>query len=137
MTDPFSGTWELNPATSQFDPNHRPSKGTMRLKRAADGTYTLSAEGVNAKGEAVRERPQTFVADGTPRPLPDFPGLTTVASQPDARTLRVEARRDDGSVAGEGTYVVSADGQSLVATTAGFDTQLRRFETTTAWDRVG
>lgn len=28
------------------------------------------------------------------------------------------------------------DSRSLTATTAGFDTQLRRFETTTAWDRI-
>lgn len=136
MTDPFTGTWELNPAASKFDPNHRPSQGTMRLERAPDGGYVLTAEGLNAKGEPVRERPQTFVPDGKAYPLPDFPGLTTVASQPDARTLRVEARREDGSVAGEGTYVVSADGRSLTATTAGFDTQLRRFETMTSWDRV-
>ena len=30
---------------------------------------------------------------------------------------------------------VAADGQSLTATTAGFDTQLRRFEMRTVWDR--
>ncbi|HEX6323508.1 MAG TPA: hypothetical protein VFZ36_07275 [Vicinamibacterales bacterium] len=135
MTDPFVGTWILNPAASEFDPNHRPSRGKMTLGRNAEGAYLLTAEGVNAKGETVSERPQTFVPDGRPYPLPDFPGLTTVASLPDARTLRVEARREDGSVAGEGTYVVSDDGQSLVATTAGFDTQLRRFETKTAWER--
>jgi hypothetical protein len=136
MTDPFVGTWELNPAASQFDPNHKPSQGTMRLERTPGGAYRLSAEGVNAKGEKVAERPQTFVPDGRPYPLPDFPGLTTVASQLDALTLRVEARREDGSLAGEGTYAVSEDGRSLVATTAGFDSQLRRFETKTAWDRL-
>ncbi len=136
MTSPFTGTWTLNPAASQFDPNHRPSQGTMRLELTPEGAYVLTAEGVNAKGEKVAERPQTFVADGKPHPLPDFPGLTTVASQPDARTLRVEARREDGSLAGQGTYVVSEDGRSLVATTAGFDSQLRRFETQTAWNRM-
>ncbi|HUF24578.1 MAG TPA: hypothetical protein VMN81_10655 [Vicinamibacterales bacterium] len=136
MTDPFTGTWTLNPTASQFDPNHRPGKGTMRLELTPEGAYVLNAEGMNAKGEMITERPQTFVPDGRPYPLPDFPGLSSVASQPDGRTLRVEARREDGSLAGEGTYVVSADGRSLSATTAGFDTQLRRFETMTAWDKI-
>jgi hypothetical protein len=31
---------------------------------------------------------------------------------------------------------VSADGTSLTATATGFDSQLRRFEVTTGWDRV-
>ena len=44
-------------------------------------------------------------------------------------------KREDGSVAGEGTYVVSQDGTSMTASTAGFDSQLRRFEMRTAWDR--
>lgn len=135
MTDPFTGTWTLNPAASRFAPTHRPTKGTMRLELTPEG-YVLNAEGVNQKGETVSEGPQTFVPDGRPYPLADFPGLTSVASRPDAHTLRVEARREDGSLAGEGTYVVSADGRSLTATTAGFDTQLRRFETMTAWDRI-
>jgi hypothetical protein len=31
---------------------------------------------------------------------------------------------------------VSADGRSLSAVTAGFDSQLRQFEQRTAWDKV-
>ena len=42
---------------------------------------------------------------------------------------------DITDVPGQGRYVVTDDGQSLSATTAGFDTQLRRFETLTVWDR--
>ncbi len=32
MQDPLSGTWKLNPGGSDFDPNHRPSAGTMVLE---------------------------------------------------------------------------------------------------------
>jgi hypothetical protein len=46
------------------------------------------------------------------------------------------ARREDGSMVGSGRYVVSSDLQTLTATTSGFDTQLRRFESQTVWDRV-
>ncbi len=136
MHDPFVGTWTLNPARSQFDPNHSPSEGTMSWELDGSGFYVMRAQGVNAKGEKVSERPQTMIPDGRPYPIPDFPGLTTVTSRPDARTIRAEARREDGSIAGEGTYVVSEDGASLTATAAGFDTQLRRFDTRTVWDRL-
>ena len=135
MHDPFVGTWTLNCEKSAFDPNHRPRAGNMRLERETSGAYVLNAEGMNAKGEPVAERPQRLVPDGRAYPVPDFPGLTAVTTQPDPSTLHAEVRREDGSIAGEGRYVVSADGQSMVASTAGFDTQLRRFETKTHWDR--
>lgn len=81
------------------------------------------------------ERPQTFIPDGQPRPIPDLPGLSAVTTQPNSRTILAEVRREDGSLVGQGRYVVSTDGRSLDATTAGFDTQLRRFEMKTVWDR--
>jgi len=136
MSDLFVGTWKLNRDKSTFDANHRPSEGTMRLEPTASGGYLLSASGKNQRGEAVTERPQTFVPDGKPYPIDGMPGLATITSRPDALTLRAEVRREDGSLAGEGSYAVSPDGASLVATTAGFDSQLRRFEMTTVWDRV-
>ena len=135
MQDPFVGTWKLNPARSQFDPNHRPTAGTMTLEVDASGQYLMRAEGLDSKGARVTERPQTFTPDGVARPLPDFPGLAVVASRPQPNTIQARVTREDGSVVGEGSYVVSADGQSMTATTAGFDTQLRRFEAQTAWDR--
>jgi hypothetical protein len=135
MRDPFIGTWTLNPAKSQFDANHRPSSATMRFERDSDGAYVMNAEGTNDKGEAVVERPQRLVPDGQPYPVPDFPGLRTVTSRPQPNVIRAEVRREDGTIAGEGSYAVTDDGRSLSATTAGFDTQLRRFEMRTVWDR--
>ena len=136
MNDPFLGTWKLSREQSAFDANHRPSEGTMQLDRTPNGEYRLSAWGRNDKGEPCVERPQIFIPDGRPYSVPDMPGLTAVTTQPDPHTLRAEVRREDGSIAGEGTYVVSHDGASLVATTAGFDSQLRRFEMKTTWNRI-
>ena len=135
MHDPFVGTWKLNPGKSQFDPNHRPSEGTMRWELDTDGTYVMKAEGLNGKGERVVERPQRLIPDGQPYPVPDFPGLHAVTSRPQPNAIHAEVRREDGTIAGQGRYVVADDGQSLSATTAGFDTQLRRFEMLTVWDR--
>ena len=136
MRDPFVGTWKLNPGRSHFDPNHRPTEATMQWELRADGSYDMRASGTSQKGEPVTERPQRLIPDGQPYPVPDFPGLSAVTSRPDANTIHGMAKREDGSIVGEGQYVVSADGASMSATTTGFDTQLRRFETRTEWDRV-
>lgn len=134
--DPLVGTWTLNPGNSQFDANHRPQAATLVIERDADGTYVIKAEGISEKGQKVTEKAQTLVADGQPRPVPDFPGLAMTSTRPDANTLHSDVRREDGSIAGQGTYSVSADGRSLTAITAGFDSQLRQFEQRTTWDRT-
>lgn len=133
--DPFVGTWKLNPAKSQFDPNHRPLEGTMTFEVDPDGGYVLNAEGTKEGGQKVKEQPQRFLVDGQPRSLPGMPALSAVATKPDANTIRTEARRQDGSVVGSATYAVSADGRSLKATVTGIDGQLRSFTQVTVWDR--
>jgi hypothetical protein len=136
MHDPFVGTWKLNPSRSLFDRHHRPTAGTMRWQLEPGGAYLLEAEGINEKGEHCAEQPQTMRPDGKPYPVPGLPGLTCVTRRPDPNPRRGEVTREDGSVAGEGSYVVASDGATLTATTAGFDSQLRRFEMRTVWDRV-
>ena len=37
MQDPFVGTWKLNPERCEFDPNHRPTSGTLVFTRDAQG----------------------------------------------------------------------------------------------------
>ena len=136
MQDPFVGTWTLNVTRSEFDANHHPSQGTMTWRLEKDGVYLMLAEGRDGAGKPVAEKPQRLVADGTAYPIEGLPGLTSVTTRPAANTIRAEARREDGSLAGEGTYVVAEDGKSMTATTAGFDTQLRRFSLRTVWDRI-
>jgi hypothetical protein len=136
MNDPLIGTWKLNPEGSEFDPNHRPSEGTMAFEMNGEGHYLLTAEGVNEKGEKCKEKPARFIPDGQDHPVPDFPGLISKITRPDSNTLAAEVRREDGSVVGGGTYVVSEDGASLTATNFGYDSQLRQFKQQTAWRRV-
>lgn len=136
MHDPFVGTWKLNPSKSLFDRHHRPSGATMTWQLEADGAYLLQAEGVNEKGERCTEQPQRMFPDGKGYPVAQMPGLTAITRRPDPFTLRAEVHREDGSIAGEGSYVVAPDGATMTATTAGFDSQLRRFEQRTVWDRL-
>ena len=135
VQDRLIGTWKLNPDKSEFDPNHRPSAGTMVLELTPEGHYALTAEGVTEKGEKCTERPTKFIPDGKEHPVPDFPGLISIVTRPDLNTLAAEVRREDGSVVGGGTYVVSPNGNLLTATNFGYDTQLRQFKQTTVWDR--
>jgi hypothetical protein len=134
MNDPFVGAWTLNTKRSRFDVNHKPSQATMTWEREADGSYLLSATGSDAKGERVAEKPQRLRPDGVAYAIETMPGLTSVTTRPNPQTIRAEVTREDGSVAGEGTYVVAADGRSMTATTRGFDSQLRPFTMETVWD---
>jgi hypothetical protein len=135
MSDPFVGTWTLNPIRSAFDPNHKPSEATMTWELEADGTYVLLSEGVDEKGNRCEEKPQRLRPDGAAYPVDGFPGLTSVTTRPSRNTIRAEAKREDGSLAGEGTYAVADDGQTMTATTSGLDSQLRPFTMATVWDR--
>ena len=136
MDDPFVGTWTLNAARSEFDPNHRPTQATMTWQRHGDGGYLLLAEGRDEKGAACAEKPQQLFPDGTPYGVENFPGLHCITTRPDGHTIRAEVQRQDGSLAGECTYVVAADGRTLTAMTSGFDSQLRPFTMRTLWDRM-
>jgi hypothetical protein len=107
----------------------------MTWELEADGAYLLRAAGLNAKGKHCEEKPQRVRPDGVEYPVDGLPGLTSVTTRPNRTTIRADAKREDGSLAGESTYVVADDGQTLTATTKGFDSQLRPFTMQTVWDR--
>jgi hypothetical protein len=107
----------------------------MVFELTPEGHYALTAEGVTEKGEKCKERPTMLIADGKEHPVPDFPGLISIVTRPDLNTVAAEVRREDGSVVGGGTYVVSPDGDLLTATNFGYDSQLRQFQQKTVWDR--
>jgi hypothetical protein len=135
MHDPFLGQWSLNPARSELTPHHRPTEATMTWQIDADGGYLMLAEGTNDKGQHVKEKPQKLFPDGKSYPVESLPGLSATTTRPDANTIRGEVRREDGSLVGEGTYVVADDGKTMTASTSGFDTQLRPFTMRTVWER--
>lgn len=135
MKNLFVGVWTLNVQQSEFDGNHRPRAGTMVVELDAEGYYLQTAEGINEKGEKGKERPMRFIPDGKQHPITDFPGLKYVVTQPDANTMIGEVTREDGSVVGGSTTVVSADGKSKTVENFGYDTQFRQFKLRTVWER--
>lgn len=135
MQDPFVGTWILNVEKSEFDANHSPKAGTMVVELDAEGYYLQNAHGLNEKGEKVTERPVRFIPDGKEHLIPAMPGLKYKATRTDPNTITGEATREDGTVVGGGTTVVSPDRNSKMVTNFGFDSQLRQFKMRTVWDR--
>jgi len=130
--DPFSGLWRMSPQKSNFDPNHRPSEGTMRFEREHEG-YVMRAEGIS-DGKHVEEQPHRFIFDGKEHPVPGAPDTVAMSTRADPNTIHVTARKGN-QIIGEGTYVVSADGSTLITTVKGIDAQQRSFQSTVVWDR--
>ena len=94
MSDPFVGTWALNPTRSAFDANHKPAEATMTWELDADGAYVLLAEGVDAKGERCEEKPQRLRPDGVAYPSRGLAraDIRHDASEPQHDSGRSEAR---------------------------------------------
>ena len=131
--DPFIGTWKMNPEKSELDPNHRAMAARMYWEQEADG-YRMTAEGVNARGQMVKEAPQRFAPDGREHPVPGAPGVTSIVTRPEPKTIQVESKKD-GQIVGRASYVVSRDGKSLMATVSGTDGKQRAFRTRMMFDR--
>lgn len=129
------GTWKLNAEQSEFDPNHRPAAAIIVFELDSGGYYVMKASGIDQNGKRVVERPIKFIPDGKEHPVPDLPGLKAVCTQAGPRTIQTQITREDGSIVGGGSYVVSADGKSLTATVFGYDSQLRQFKQRMVLDR--
>ena len=90
--DPFVGSWKMNPEKSQLDPNHRVMAAKMSWEREADG-YRLIAEGINARGQVVKEAPQRFLPDGKEHPVPGGLGMTSIVTRTEPNALRSKVKR--------------------------------------------
>jgi len=133
MRDPFVGSWTLNLEKSELDPSYVARAGTVAFERDSESGYLMKAEGVTQAGERVAERPQRFILDGQEHPVPEAPGVTAVATRPDANTLAAEARMN-GTIVGQARYEVSPDGRTLTATATGTGTK-GPFRTRAVFDR--
>jgi hypothetical protein len=130
---PFSGTWAANVAKSQRHPNHLFQSATLRFAVASD-TVTLTHGGVNASGEE-ESGAMTLQADGEEHPVSEqVPGVVVVTRWVGSRLLETVAKKD-GTVVGQQSYEVSADGKTLTAKVWGTDAGGAHFEHVIAFDR--
>ena len=104
-----------------------------RIDSQPDG-YRLIAEGINARGQVVKEAPQRFLPDGKEHPVPGGLGMTSIVTRTEPNALQIESKKD-GQIVGRASYVISPDGKSLTATVSGVDGKQRPFRTRMVFDR--
>jgi hypothetical protein len=96
--------------------------------------YRMRAEGINARGQVVKEAPQRFTTDGKEHPVTGAVGVTSIVTRPEPNSIQIESRKD-GQIVGRASYVVSLDGKSLTATVSGVDAKQWVFQTRMVFDR--
>lgn len=133
---PIAGTWTANIAKSKRHENHQFASAMMHfdVSGTADEVVVLRYGGVNHSGKDESSA-HTIQADGVERPVPQAPGVVTVARWTGPRTLETVGRKD-GAVVGHATYAASQDGTELTATVKGIDAKGLTFEQVIVFDRV-
>jgi endonuclease YncB( thermonuclease family) len=129
---PFVGHWVANLSRSKQHPNHQFKSATLQFAVNGD-TVTLTHGGVNASGQ---EESGTIViqADGKEHPIPQAPGVVSVARWMGPHVLETVGKKD-GQTVGRGTYEVSADGKTLTARVSGRDGSGAEFDQAIVFDR--
>lgn len=120
MADPFIGTWELDPAQSDYQLGTPPQTGLYRIAPGADGTgYMISMTWTDAQG---RESYAAYTAmpDGVQyayenTEVADFISMTRL----DERTLDSAIYKDGKRIA-YSVRVLSEDGQTMMISQTGF-----------------
>ena len=133
---PIAGTWTANIAKSRRHENHQFVSALMHfdVSGAANDVVVLRYGGVNQSGKD-ESAAHTIHVDGAERPVPQAPGVVSVARWTGPRTLETIGKKD-GAVVGHATYAASEDGTELVATVKGVDAKGLPFEQVIVFDRV-
>jgi hypothetical protein len=138
QTDPWIGTWKLNPEKSKGDPAFLPKSRTARTEPASDGAQKHTIDSVFADGrtthlEVVAKYDGVDVLPVV-QPPPSTAKVTNNFRRIDDRSFEVTVKRD-GKAAGTTRVVVSPDGKTMTQTTTGPDPQGRTITTVTVLEK--
>lgn len=115
QTDPWLGTWRLNPAKSTFNPGPGPRALTTTYE-GVPGGYRVIADFTDAQGRQGRSE-WPIIFDGRRHRVTGNPQTDEVASRRiDAYTGQDEYFKD-GQPDGSATFVLSRDGKIITSTT--------------------
>ena len=115
QTDPWLGTWRLNPAKSTFNPGPGPRALTTTYE-AVPGGYQVITDFTDAQGRQGRSE-WPIIFDGRRHRVTGNPQTDEVASRRiDAYTGQDEYFKD-GQPDGSATFVLSRDGKIITSTT--------------------
>jgi hypothetical protein len=121
QTDPFIGTWKMNPAKSKFTPGPA-RKSEVRIVESSPMGMKVSVDRTNGDG-TNQQFNYTTNLNGTSYPITGIApyGADSVSEQlTSANTLSFSLTKS-GKVVGTGSSVVSADGKTLTLTSKGTD----------------
>ena len=111
----FIGTWELDPATLNYQSGRPGRRATYTIERIDGGLqFTLDADDADGKPMLVIYGGSL---DGQDLPVPNM-GITLALSLVDERTIESVAKQD-GKVVDRWTRTLAADGHSMTITQYG------------------
>jgi hypothetical protein len=134
QSDPFLGTWKLNPAKSKYSPGPAPKSQTTTYEAAGKG-YKISVKSEPATG-AMQEWSYMATLDGKESAITGTnPNADTIAvKRIDATTLEMTSKKG-GKPTTTQRNVVSADGKTRTVTTTGTDAQGRTVNNTAVFEK--
>ena len=133
QTDPFIGTWKLNPAKSKYSPGPPPKSQTVTYEAVGQGVK-VTVKGTDAEGKPI-DTQSTATYDGKDYPVTGNPNWDTVARKRiDAYKMEF-TRKKEGKVVSTGTIVVSKDGKTQTITEKGVNAKGEKFSNTGVSDK--
>jgi hypothetical protein len=121
QTDPFVGTWKMNPAKSTFTPGPAPTS-EVRIVESSPRGMKISVDRTNGDG-TNQQFNYTTNLNGTRYPITGIApyGADSASEQLTSSNTLSFSFSKGGKVVGTGTSIVSPDGKTLTLTSKGTD----------------
>jgi hypothetical protein len=133
QSDPFAGTWQLNPAKSEYNIGRPPKAITLNVQGEGQNRKATLA-GFDAAGNTFRWVIM-FIHDSQPHPAMGAPRFdSTVYTPVDDHTVGWTITKG-GQFVQTGTDTVSHDGRTFTITAAGFDVNGRPTSDISVYDK--
>ena len=113
MTDPFLGTWDLDPSTLNYE-SGRPGKRARYVITAAPNGLLFSLDADDADGKPMKVQ-YGGPLDGSGQALPGDGGLVVVLKRLNERSIESVLKRGE-TVLDRWTRDLSEDGESMTIT---------------------
>ena len=133
QSDPFLGTWVLNPAKSKYQPGPPPKEQTNVYEAAGQGVK-VTTKGTDAAGKPTMTS-YTASYDGKDYPVTGNPDWDmTSLKRVNPNTVEF-TRKKAGKVVQTGSQVISADGKTRTITTTGVNAQGQKISNIAVYEK--
>jgi hypothetical protein len=122
-SDPFLGTWKMNPSKSKYSPGPAPKSATMSYTQ--DGDWIVGKNDTVGADDVATTTTNRYKRDGKEYPFQSPTGTGTIVVKAiDANTAQATIKVGTSTMTLR--TVVSKDGKSFTRTTKGTDAQGRQ-----------